>query len=142
MVMRSWPRKIYTPRGGCGIDDHACEAVYFCSSGMKVTVLISPSNFTRMKSFNQNPPGLAGDELKGKFLLLQKRYLNTERLMNLMAVDSTEEQIPLYIQVVYRILREMAHEPNPEPGIGYHDFPRRILTIDVTPAQLRLTLNV
>jgi len=118
------------------VGGHACEAAYLCSSGIKVTVLVSPSNFTRMKSLYQNLPGLAGDGPKVEPLLLQQRYLNIERLMTLMAVDSTEGQVPLYIQVVYKILREMAREPNPKPGIDYHDFKRRILTKDLTSAQL------
>ncbi len=112
------------------------RCAYLCSSGIKVTVLVSPSNFARMKSLYQNLPGLAGDGPNVEPLLLQQRYLNVERLMTLMAVDSTEGQVPLYIQVIYKILREMAREPNPKPGIDYHDFKRRILATDLTPAQL------
>jgi len=118
------------------VDDHACEAAYLCSSGIKVTVLISLSNFARMKSLYQNLSGLARNELKVESLLLQQRYLNVERLMTLMTVDSTEGQVSLYIQVIYKILREMARELNSKPGIDYHDFKRRILATDLTSAQL------
>ena len=62
-----------------------------------------------------------------------------------MAISSTEGQIPLYIQVVLQILREIAREPNLKPGIDYRNFKRRILTKDLTPAQLRplsLRLNL
>ena len=113
-----------------------CEAAYLCSSGMEVTVLVSPSNLTRMMSIYQNLPGLAADGPRVEPLLLQQRYLNVERLMTLMAISSTEGQIPLYIRVVLQILREMAREPNLKPGIDYRDFKRRILAKDLTPAQL------
>lgn len=53
-----------------------------------------------------------------------------------MAISRTEGQIPLYIQVMFQILREMAREPNLKPGIDYRDFKRRILANDLIPAQL------
>ena len=118
------------------VSGQACEAAYLCSSGMEVTVLVSPSNLTRMISIYQNLPGLAASGPRVEPLLLQQKYLNVERLMTLMAVSSTEGQIPLYIQVVLQILREMAREPNLKPGIDYRDFKRRILAKDLTPAQL------
>ena len=118
------------------VGGQACEAAYLCSSGMEVTVLVSPSNLTRMISIYQNLPGLAAGAPRVEPLLLQQRYLNVERLMTLMAISSTEGQIPLYIQVVLQILREMAREPNLKPGIDYRDFKRRILAKDLTPAQL------
>lgn len=118
------------------VGGQVCEAAYLCSSGMEETVLVSPSNLTRMISIYQNLPGLAAGGPRVEPLLLQQRYLNVERLMTLMAISSTEGQIPLYIQVVLQILREMAREPNLKPGIDYRDFKRRILTKDLTPAQL------
>ena len=118
------------------VGGQACEAAYLCSSGMEVTVLVSPSNLTRMISIYQNLPGLAASGPRVEPLLLQQKYLNVERLMTLMAVSSTEGQIPLYIQVVLQILREMAREPNLKPGIDYRDFKWRILAKDLTPAQL------
>ena len=41
------------------VGGQACEAAYLCSSEMQVTVLVSPSNLTRMISIYQNLPGLA-----------------------------------------------------------------------------------
>jgi len=118
------------------VGGQACEAAYLCSSGMEVTVLVSPSNLTRMISMYQNLPGLAAGGPRVEPLLLQQRYLNVERLMTLMAISSAEGQIPLYIQVVLQILREMAREPNLKSGIDYRDFKQRILAKDLTPAQL------
>ncbi len=77
------------------VGGQACEAAYLCSSGMEVTVLVSPSNLTRMISLYQNLPGLAAGGPRVEPLLLQQRYLNVERLMTLMATSSTEGQIPL-----------------------------------------------
>ena len=116
------------------VGGQACEAAYLCSSGMEVTVLVSPSNLTRMISIYQNLPGIAASGPRVKPLLLHQKYLNVERLMTLMAVSSTEGQIPLYIQVVLQILREMAREPNLKPGIDYRDFKRPILVKDLTLA--------
>ena len=118
------------------VGGQACEAAYLCSSGMEVTVLVSPSNLTSLISIYQNLPGLAASGPRVEPLLLQQKYLNVEKLMTLMAVSSTEGQIPLYIQVVLQILREMAREPNLKPGIDYLDFKRRILAKNLTPAQL------
>jgi len=89
------------------VNDYACEAVYLCSFKIKVTVLISLNNFTKMKFLYQNLSRLAKNEFKVKSLLLQQRYLNVKRLMTLMIVNSTEKQISLYIQVVYQILQEI-----------------------------------
>ena len=41
------------------VGGQACEAAYLCSSGIEVTVLVSPSNLTRLTSLYQNLPGLA-----------------------------------------------------------------------------------
>ena len=47
---------------------------YLCSSGMEVTVLVSPSNLTRMISIYQNLPRLAAGRPRVEPLLLQQRY--------------------------------------------------------------------
>lgn len=106
-----------------------------------MTVLVSPSNLIRMISIYQNHTGLAAGGPRVEPLLLQQRYLNVERLMTLMAISSTEGQIPLYIQVILRILRKMAREPNLKPGIDYRDFKRRILAKDLTQHNLGLSAS-
>lgn len=69
-----------------------------------------------MISLYQNVSGLAAVGVpKVEPLLHQQRYLNVGRLMTLMAISSTEGQIPLYVQVILQILREMAREPTISP---------------------------
>lgn len=78
-----------------------CEAAYLCSSGIPVRVLVSPSNFWRMKQAYENLPGLAAGAKKPvvKALLLKETHLDVERLMKLMAVDDSDKAIPLYMEV-------------------------------------------
>lgn len=78
-----------------------CEAAYLCSSGIPVRVLVSPSNFWRMKQTYANLPGLAADAKKPvvKPLLLKEIQLDIERMMKLMAVDGSDKAIPLYMEV-------------------------------------------
>ena len=120
------------------VGGQACEAVYLCSSGLEITVLVSPSNLTRMKSLYRNLFGLAANGPKVEPLLLHQRYLNVERLMTLMAIGSTEGHVPLYMQVVFQILRKMARELDAKPGINYRDFKKRVLAKNLTSAQLGL----
>lgn len=82
-----------------------CEAAYLCSSGIDVRVLVSPSNFWRMKRAYSNMPGLPANAKKPVVMpmLLKERHLDVERMMNLMAVtDKDGSSIPLYIAVYIR----------------------------------------
>lgn len=78
-----------------------CEAAYLCSSGIPVQVLVSPSNFWRMKKAYSNLPGLAAHARKPvvKPLLLKETQLDVERMMKLMAVDGSDKAMPLYMEV-------------------------------------------
>ncbi|KAL9639348.1 MAG: hypothetical protein Q9164_000983, partial [Protoblastenia rupestris] len=116
----------------------ACEAAYLCSSGIDVTILVSPSNLSNMVELYENLPGLAVSAPKPKVesLLLDQKYLNAERLMVLMAAGNSEGAIPLYMQTVLQTLRDMAREPKKLPGIDYRAFKARILAKPLTPSQL------
>lgn len=78
-----------------------CEATYLCTSGIPVRVLVSPSNFWRMKKAYSNIPGLAADARKPvvKPLLFKETQLDVERMMKLMAVDDNDKAMPLYMEV-------------------------------------------
>lgn len=78
-----------------------CEAAYLCSSGIPVRVLVSPSNFWRMKQIYSNMPGLPSDAKKPvvKPLLLKEKQLDVERMMKLMAVNGSDKAMPLYMEV-------------------------------------------
>ncbi|KAI1773111.1 hypothetical protein F4818DRAFT_118241 [Hypoxylon cercidicola] len=102
-----------------------CEQAYICSSGIPVTVLVSPSNIWAMKRLYENLPGLKPGVPKPKVLPL---YLNEDRLdiqtiLKLMAVDSTAKSPPLYMEIVLNIAREIAMEG---PGFSCSEFRDRL----------------
>ena len=78
-----------------------CEAAYLGSTGIPVTVLVSPSNFYRMRRVYQNTPRLSSNAPKPIVapLLLEEKHLNVERMMKLMAIDEKEGKISLYMEV-------------------------------------------
>lgn len=77
-----------------------CEAAYLCSKGIRVNVLVSPSNFGMMSKLYENLPGLtAGVRPNVAPLFLEPMQLNVERIMKLMAFDN-KEGIPLYMEVI------------------------------------------
>ena len=78
-----------------------CEAAYLCSSGIDVTVLVSPFYYEKMKENYENLPKLDSDSPRPvvRPLLLRQRHLDVRRMMQLMAVDTQSERPPLYIEV-------------------------------------------
>jgi hypothetical protein len=77
-----------------------CEAAYLCSSGITVRVLVSPSNFGRMKKLYENLPGLP-EGVKGPEVVPMKfleNHLSTGMMKSLMAVGP-EGSSPLYMEV-------------------------------------------
>ncbi|KAM0803392.1 hypothetical protein BDR22DRAFT_801862 [Usnea florida] len=105
-----------------------CEAAYLCSTGIPVTVLVSPSNFHRMKGAYRNIRGMPSNAPKPVVapLLLEERHLNVERMMKLMAVDEKEGKISLYMESVCRILRSMAMKNQHTSGLNYNEFKDRL----------------
>jgi len=81
--------------------NQVCEAAYICSSGIPVKVLVSPTNYWRMKDTYENLPGLSSDAQKPEVITMkfQDKHLNVTRMMNLMAVNEKEGAVPLYIEV-------------------------------------------
>lgn len=114
------------------------EAAYLCSSGLPVKVLVSPTNLAAMTILYTNirglPPGISPPTVQPFFL--SQRYLNAERLMTLMAAGSSDGPMPLYMQTVLQVLRDMAKESQSKPGIDYTLFKHRILSKDLSAAQL------
>ncbi|KAL7619720.1 hypothetical protein AAE478_010262 [Parahypoxylon ruwenzoriense] len=121
-----------------------CETAYLCSSGIPVTVLVSPSNIWAMNDLYSNLPGLKPGTLKPKVLplYLEEHQLDITRILKLMAVDPTDKNPPLYMEVVMNIAREMAME-----GVGftYSKFRGRLEKVEwlrgqVAALDLRLQL--
>lgn len=82
-----------------------CEAAYLCSAGLPVKVLVSPTNFWRLKTAYENMPGLRPGALKPEVIPLQFReqQLDVSRMMNMMAVKEKDGPVPLYIEVGSRV---------------------------------------
>ena len=80
-----------------------CEAAYLCSTGIKMTILVSSSNFYRMKRTYENLviPGLPSNAPRPVVapLLLEEKHLNIDRMLMLMAVDGKEGKFSLYMEV-------------------------------------------
>ncbi|GCB21730.1 hypothetical protein AAWM_04615 [Aspergillus awamori] len=70
-------------------------------------------------------------------LFIDQKDLNTERMMNLMAVSQGDGDIPLYMQTAKRILREMrVAQQETQAGFDYKTFKNRIIDSGLTPGQL------
>ena len=78
-----------------------CEAAYLCSSGIPVRVLVSPTNYWRMKKTYENLPGLPSDTAKPEVIAMkfQDKHLDVMRIKNLMAVNDKDGCVPLYVEV-------------------------------------------
>lgn len=111
-----------------------CEAAYLCSSGIPVTVLVSPSNIWAMSRLYSNLPGLKPGAPRPKVvpLYLSEDKLNISHMLKLMAVDATSAPTPMYMDVVMSIIREMAMEGS---RFTYSAFLRRLNRVTWAPGQ-------
>ena len=95
-------------KDSCGI----AEAAYLCTRNIPVNVLISKSSaatglLDRYLALQKTNPA-AKQNLRVNTFVLQDRHLNIERMQRLMAFSEQEGTVPLYMEVVQRILRETA----------------------------------
>ena len=86
-----------------GLAPQICEAAYLCSTGIPVTVLVSSTNFHRMKTAYESmtfpePYSNASKPIVAP-LLLEERHLNIENMLKLMAVKESEGNLSLYMEV-------------------------------------------
>jgi hypothetical protein len=123
-----------------------CEAAYLCSAGVPVTVLVSPSNIWAMEKLYGNLPGLPADAPRPTVrpLCLKETQLNVSNMMTLMSIEAGTHT-PLYLEVLYKILRDMAIESKGRPGIDYQRFKylleqQRFAREQASPLKLRLQL--
>ncbi|KAL8736881.1 MAG: hypothetical protein Q9181_002247 [Wetmoreana brouardii] len=146
-----------------------CEAAYLCSSGIPVTVLVSPSNYDAMEAAYGNlklPAGRPKPVVRPFFL--RQKDLNMERMMTLMAVESEKGRSALYIevsdptssgvvqpsrsrdgskdetkflQIVRKVLRDIALENRGAPEDIYTEFKERMEDQKFQPDQ-RSLLNM
>jgi hypothetical protein len=74
-----------------------CEAAYLCTN-VPTTVLVSPSNYGRLKRAHEAMAEKHSANITVKQLRVLPKYLDTDRMKTLMAVGK-EDEVPLYIQV-------------------------------------------
>jgi hypothetical protein len=122
-----------------------CELAYLASAGIKVRVVASPSNFETMKKLYTNLPGLAAENQPEVVpFKLRQRHLNIDNMMTLMNVKENDST-PLYMAVIWKILRSMAAARPDRPGISYPTFREAIAAqnfIKGQTAMLDMRLNL
>ncbi|KAG6022427.1 hypothetical protein E4U41_002264 [Claviceps citrina] len=121
-------------------DGQPCEAAHLASNpDVSVRVLCAPTNVGQIKSTYRHLKNVHVQELR-----LSQRSLNTRRMMDLMAVSSTEGgALPLYFHVVTRILKEMRIKQQEQRSAGgggghfdYQAFKQALALETMTPGQL------
>ena len=129
-----------------GNSTQLCEAAYLCSAGIPVRILVSPSNLPNMRKLYRNLPRLPLDAPRPQVspLYFEENQLDVTNMMTLMAVNDGGK-VPLYMEVLYRILRVMAIERGEGSGIDYSDFKKRLEEEEFTgmqngPLKMRLDL--
>ncbi|KAL4777962.1 hypothetical protein BJX76DRAFT_367007 [Aspergillus varians] len=109
-----------------------CEAAFLATHPeLEVRVLCSPTNLRTIKGtysrFNIDVAPLE----------LGQEHLNTQRMLDLMAVGQDDGPMPLYMHTVKRILREMRIvEQENETGFDYREFKQNLMSSNLTTAQL------
>ncbi|KAF1839579.1 hypothetical protein BDW02DRAFT_575229 [Decorospora gaudefroyi] len=101
-----------------------CEAAYLCSK-VPTKVLVSASNIGKLKERYGALARQCGTSIEVEALELHVSHLDTERIKLLMAVGKSGE-MPLYMNVVKKILREMALETGGMGNFCYTKFTNRL----------------
>ncbi|KAL1968148.1 hypothetical protein VTN77DRAFT_2279 [Rasamsonia byssochlamydoides] len=107
-----------------------CEAAYLCSAGIPVRVLVSPSNLHTMQRLYANMPGIPASAPKPRVIPMYfcEQHLNISMMKTLMGIGGGENHTPLYMEMVMKILREMACECRGTSGLNYLLFKQRLQT--------------
>ncbi|KAJ5550121.1 hypothetical protein N7461_004819 [Penicillium sp. DV-2018c] len=118
-----------------------CEAAHLCSSNIPVRVLVSPTNYIAMKKAYTKLAG-GSTMLKVQPLYLPQKDLNISMMKTLMAIDDKAGQ-PLYIEVIMKILRDMAIQNQGQAGFSYAAFKailqrEQFVKGQLTPLTMRL----
>ncbi|GAB1737742.1 hypothetical protein NU219Hw_g2152t1 [Hortaea werneckii] len=88
------------------------ETASLCSRGIKVRVLVSPSNYVALGKAYKSIRG-AEKNLSVEKLLLGDADLNLSRMKRLMAFSDEEQDVPLYMEVMMEELRQMTMSQRP-----------------------------
>ncbi|KAJ1323123.1 DNA double-strand break repair helicase HerA and related ATPase [Microdochium nivale] len=111
-----------------------CEAAHLASSGLPVRVLVTPSNVWNMDRIYGDLLGNAehGPHVQVAPLYFDESQLNITTLLKLMAFDPSGSSTPLYMEVIIRIIREIAMEGS---HFTYGQFKSRLSGTKLFPAQ-------
>jgi hypothetical protein len=120
-----------------------CEAAHLVSLGVKVNVLVSRSNFHALSDIYKSAVGPRHEKsLNIQPLVLQSQHLTAERMHRLMAFQEGETTVSLYMEVIMRILREMAITGAP---FSYSTFKANLDNEGLQPGQkvmMEMRLNL
>lgn len=117
------------------------EAAHLCSRGIPVNVFVSRSNERALTKAYKELGDKYGN-LKVQPLMFRSSDLSIERINKLMAVATKEGPPPLYMEVVQRILRELAMKSDVFDYLHFKSLlSKEQLTKDQTsPMSLRIGL--
>ncbi|KAF2741814.1 hypothetical protein M011DRAFT_514023 [Sporormia fimetaria CBS 119925] len=118
-----------------------CEAAYLCSS-VATRVLVSPSNYGRMKArYEEMARKQKGKVDVQKLRLLPNKHLDTGRMKTLMATGNGGE-LPLYMHHLMRILRTQATANDGNAVFNYQAFKSELLDTGVLTDKQTGPLNI
>jgi hypothetical protein len=88
---------------------------------------------TNLQRIYSSLPNVVVEELR-----IDQGALNTQRMLDLMAVSSVHGSMPLYLHTIVRILREMRVLQQKQPGskFDYRAFIQKVQNVELTEAQL------
>lgn len=117
------------------------EAAHLCSRGVQVNVFVSKSN-ERVLSKAYKELGDVHGNLNVQPLMFRSCDLSSERMLKLMAVATKEGPPPLYMEVVKRILRDMAIESDVFDYLKFKKLlsDERLTNDQTSPMSLRIGL--
>ncbi|KAK0890343.1 hypothetical protein LTR91_025477 [Friedmanniomyces endolithicus] len=119
------------------------ETASLCSRGIKVNILVSNSDFEAAQR-NYRAATDNSENLTVEKFLLPPSELSIERMHKLMAFSERSDAVPLYMEVIQRILRQMAVSGQGR-GFNYGEFLQLLdqaglSTEQQRPMRLRLDL--
>jgi hypothetical protein len=116
------------------------ETVHVCSRGVKVNVLVSSSNFeVTLERYRVATQDSANVKIE-KFLL-PPSDLSVERMYRLMAFSEKSESVPLYMEIIQKLLRQMAVSGQGR-GFNYGEFLHLLDATNFTTEQRRSSIQL
>lgn len=106
-----------------------CEAAYLCSRNVPVRVIVSPTNYAVMNQVYSNLGGFTGGLSKPQVIpfYLKEEHLHIQNMKTLMSCAGGESTMPLYLERVFSILKDMAMEAgSTRARLNYREFKRQI----------------